>query len=293
MSRVLIFGGSGMLGHKLVQTFNSKFETWTTLRDNSSRYFRLGIVDSDRVVENVSVENDQGIVRAIDAAKPDVIINAVGLVKQLPSSKSVIKTLTVNSIFPHRLAEFAEKTGSRLITISTDCVFNGRRGMYTEGDVSDAEDIYGKSKNLGEVAQPNCLTLRTSIIGREIDTAHSLVEWFLANRGGKVKGFRKAIYSGFPTIVLAEILADVIDNQSKLAGLYHISSDPINKFDLLCLLRDAYGIDAEIEPSEELCIDRSLNSEKFRKATGFMPMEWKDMVGMMANDSTPYEQWRK
>lgn len=293
MSRVLIFGGNGMLGHKLVQIFSPRFETWTTLRGSKSKYAQLGLLDADRIIENVEVENAERINKAVEAANPDVIINAVGLVKQLPSSKNVIRTLTVNSIFPLRLAEIVEKIGSRLITISTDCVFNGRRGMYTEDDVSDAEDVYGKSKNLGEVSQPNCLTIRTSIIGREISTAHSFVEWFLSNRGGRVKGFTKAIYSGFPTIVFAELLVDVIKNHQGLSGLYHISSDPINKFDLLCLLRNAYGIKIEIEPSDELCIDRSLDSQKFRKAAGFTPMKWQDMVAVMASDPTPYEEWRK
>ncbi len=293
MNRVLIFGGNGMLGHKLVQTFSPRFETWTTLRRDRSRYAGFGFLNPDRIIEDVDAESDRSIASAIEIARPNVIINAIGLVKQLPSSKSVIRTLTVNSIFPHKLVEIAEKIGARLITISTDCVFNGRRGMYTEDDVSDAEDVYGKSKNLGEVLRPKCLTIRTSIIGREIGPAHSLVEWFLSNRGGRVKGFTKAIYSGFPTIVFAGILSDLVENHTELEGLYHISSEPINKFDLLCLIRDAYEIDVEIEPSDELCIDRSLDSQKFRKAAGFTPMKWKDMVAAMAGDPTPYEEWRK
>lgn len=282
-----------MLGHKLVQSFSPKFETWTTLRGDISRYSALGLLDADRIIENISVEDSYGIEKAIETTKPDVVVNAIGVVKQLPSSKNVIQTLTVNSIFPHRLAEITEKEGARLITISTDCVFNGRRGMYTEGDTSDAEDVYGKSKNLGEVLQPNCLTIRTSIIGREIGTAHSLVEWFLSNRGGRVKGFTEAIYSGFPTVVLADILEDLIVNHHDLEGLYHISSEPINKFDLLCLIRDAYGIDIDIEPSDDLCIDRSLDSQRFRDKIGFKPMEWKEMIAKMAGDPTPYEEWRK
>lgn len=293
MTRILIFGGNGMLGHKLVQSFNPKFETWTTLRGDRSQYSTFDLLDPSRIIENISVEDSEGIEKAIETAIPDIVVNAIGVVKQLPSSKNVMKTLTVNSIFPHRLAEITEKKGARLITISTDCVFNGRRGMYTEDDASDAEDVYGKSKNLGEVLQPNCLTIRTSIIGREIATAHSLVEWFLSNRGGRVKGFSKAIYSGFPTIVLAKILEDLILNHPDLEGLYHISSEPINKFDLLCLVRDAYGIDIEIEPSDDLCIDRSLDSQRFRDEIGFKPMEWKEMVARMAGDPTPYEEWRK
>jgi dTDP-4-dehydrorhamnose reductase len=221
-------------------------------------------------------------------SQPDVIINAVGIIKQLPSSKDVIKTLKINSIFPHQLAQLAQTTGARLITISTDCVFNGRKGSYTEEDISDAEDLYGKSKNLGEVTAHNCLTLRTSIIGRELRTAHSLVEWFLSNRGEKVKGFTEAIYSGFPTVILAGIISDLIENHKNLQGLYHVSSEPINKFDLLCLLKRFYNVPVEIEPFAEFKIDRSLDSSKFRKETGFAPLDWEEMVRIMAQDSSAY-----
>ncbi len=290
--KVLIFGGNGMLGHKLVQVLQKRFSVWTTLRTNFADFENYGIFDPERVIGDVDVENFDSVQKVFDVSEPDVVINAVGIIKQLPKSKEVIKTLKINSIFPHQLAQLAHATGARLITISTDCVFNGRKGNYNEEDVSDAEDLYGKSKNLGEVFADGCLTLRTSIIGRELNTSHSLVEWFLSNYGGKVKGFTKAIYTGFPTIALADIISDLIENHKDLQGLYHVSSEPISKFDLLCLIKNFYKVPIEIEPYADFKIDRSLDSSKFRKETGFAPPGWEKMIEKMAQDPTPYDNFR-
>ncbi len=281
-----------MLGHKLVQILQKRFDIWTTLRKDSSDFISFRIINSERIINGIKVENFDVVQRMLDVFKPDVIINAVGIIKQLPTSKEVVETLKINSIFPHQLAQIAQASGARLITISTDCVFNGRKGNYTEKDISDAEDLYGRSKNLGEVSAPGCLTLRTSIIGRELQTSHSLVEWFLSNRGKKVKGYTEAIYSGFPTIILADIITDLIENHKNLQGLYHVSSETISKFDLLCLLKDFYKVPIEIEPYADFEIDRSLDSSKFRKETGFAPLGWEEMIEKMAQDPTPYDNFR-
>jgi dTDP-4-dehydrorhamnose reductase len=287
--KILIFGGNGMLGHKLVQILQKRFDVWTTLRTGSGEFINLEIVDSKKVFIDVEIENYDVVQKVFAASQPDVVINAIGIIKQLPSSKDVIKTLKINSIFPHQLAQLTQTSGARLITISTDCVFNGRKGNYTEEDISDAEDLYGKSKYLGEVSAPNCLTLRTSIIGRELRTSHSLVEWFLSNRGKRVKGFTEAIYSGFPTVILAGIISDLIENHKHLQGLYHVSSQPINKFDLLCLLKKFYKVPVDIEPFADFKIDRSLDSTKFRKETGFVPLQWQEMIEIMTRDSMLYD----
>lgn len=282
-----------MLGHKLVQEWNEKFDVWTTLKGKIDDYARFGMFNPDKTIAQVDAENFQTVESAIEIVRPDVIFNAVGIIKQIESSKNVIKTLTVNSIFPHRLAETARTFNSRLINISTDCVFDGKKGNYREEDISNATDVYGKSKNLGEVTDENCLTLRTSIIGRELQTEHSLVEWFLGNRGGKVKGYVNAVYTGFPTIVLAGIIADLIENHRDLSGLYHVSAEPINKYELLKLINDAYEASVEIEPFEDFSIDRSMNSTKFRDEVGFEPASWQEMIKHMAEDKTPYDEWRK
>ncbi|CAN5544173.1 NAD(P)-dependent oxidoreductase [soil metagenome] len=291
--KILIIGGSGMLGHKLVQIFKEKFDVWTTIKSDFNKYKKFGILDKKKTIENLNVENLKSVEKVINKIRPDVIINAVGIIKQIQTSQDVVKTLTINSIFPHNLAIIAEKNQARLINISTDCVFNGKKGNYEETDLSDAVDLYGKSKNLGEVEGKNCLTLRTSIIGRELKTSHSLIEWFLSNQGKKVKGFINAVYSGFPTIVFADILADLLVNHKNLDGIYHLSSQPINKFELLKLIRSAYKADIEIEPFAEFKIDRSLDSTKLRRKIGFEPISWKKMIEVMANDPTPYKDWKK
>jgi dTDP-4-dehydrorhamnose reductase len=291
--KILIFGGNGMLGHKLVQRFREQFDVWATVRGNSSEYDKFGFLPLERTIGHVDVDHPRDVHKVLEMVAPDIVINAVGIIKQLPTSKDVIRTLETNSIFPNRLAEFGKEFGYRLICISTDCVFNGEKGNYAEDDVPDAYDLYGKSKNLGEVSGENCLTLRTSIIGRELTTAHSLVDWFLSNRGKTVNGFVNAIYSGFPTSVFADIIATLITDHPELSGLYHVSSEPINKFDLLHLIKKYYHADIEIERFEDFRIDRSLDSGRFRNETGFRPIDWEQMVAEMASDQTPYYKWKE
>ncbi|MDQ3180672.1 MAG: SDR family oxidoreductase [Acidobacteriota bacterium] len=291
--RVLILGGNGMLGHKLVQRLNDKFEVWSTQRKHLSPDKYPNIFLPEKTIYGVNAEIFKTVKKSIAQANPDVIVNAIGVIKQNQSSNNVVKNLIVNSILPHRLANLAQLNNIRLINISTDCVFSGTKGNYRESDVTDALDLYGRSKFLGEVSAENCLTLRTSIIGRELKTNHSLVEWFLSQAGKKVKGYKNAIFSGFPTVILADIIADLIAKNKKLYGLYHVSSQPISKFDLLTLLKKAYQIKIEIEPFEEFKIDRSLNSAKFRRETNFQPMSWNEMVKKMAEDPFPYDKLRK
>ncbi len=288
--RILIIGGGGMLGHKLVQVWQNGYDVWTTIRNNFQYYEKYKIYRPDRTFENINVQNISLVRDLIEQIKPNVVVNAIGVIKQVPLAKNVIATLSINSIFPHQVSELSEEFQFRLINISTDCVFSGEKGNYTESDLADSHDLYGKSKNLGEVVTGNCLTLRTSIIGRELDTAHSLVEWFLSNRGKSVKGFVNAIYTGFPTIVLADILSNLIENYPNLCGLYHVSSEPINKYNLLSLINEAYRAEIEVEPFEDFVIDRSLDSNKFREATGFKPINWKEMIKRMAADNAIYQK---
>ena len=281
-----------MLGHKLVQILRNKCDVWTTIRGNFQDYEKYKIFVPQKTISGLDISDVKILESEVEKIKPDVIINAVGIIKQIKDSKDIIKTLNVNSIFPHLLAGIAQKYDSRLICISTDCVFNGEKGNYTEEEPADAYDLYGKSKNLGEIVGENCLTLRTSIIGRELQTSNSLVEWFLSNKNKKVRGFVNAVYSGFPTVYMAEIIYELIVNFRDLSGLYHISSEPINKFELLRLIKEAYNIEIEIEPYEDFKIDRSLDSAKFRNETGFDPPGWERLVEMMADDPTPYDIWK-
>lgn len=278
-----------MLGHKLVQVLQTEFDVWTTLREKFIEYKKFKIFNKSRVFEKINVQNLESINKIINSKSPDVVINAVGIIKQLPNSKDVIQTLSINSLFPHYLAEICFRKQIYLINISTDCVFDGVKGNYTEDDISNASDLYGRSKSLGEVTGERCVTFRTSIIGRELFTRHSLVEWFLQSEDSKIKGFVNAIYTGFPTIILAEIISSLLKREIFLEGLYHISSEPINKFVLLNLLKKTYRKEIEIEPFEDFKIDRSLNSDKFRQETDFEPQSWEEMVETMGNDKFPYQ----
>ncbi len=291
--RVLILGASGMLGHKLWQVCRNRFETWGTVRSSYQEYARYGFFDPERLLGGVDASEFDTVLRAFETAQPNVVINAIGIIKQLSTSKDPIVSITVNSVFPHRLAQLCKSTSTRLIHMSTDCVFSGRKGMYTEDDIPDADDLYGRSKLLGELSGPDCLTLRTSIVGRELQTTHSLVEWFLSNHGRSVRGYTNAIFSGFPSLTLANIIADIINREPDLSGLYHVSSEPISKYQLLCLLRDTWRIPIEIEPFPGVCVDRSLDSSRFRAATGYVPPLWPEMVQAMADDTTAYEEWRR
>jgi len=288
--KILLFGVNGMLGHKLYQRLERDHDVVGTIRSGFDSIGRFGIFDENRIIPNVDVTDHARVREIIDEIAPDVVINCAGIIKQLDEGKRVVPTLPVNSIFPHVLAELSDDTGFRLITMSTDCVFDGSRGMYTEDDQPDARDLYGLSKYLGEVSAKNCLTIRTSIIGRELGTQHSLVEWFLSNRGGQAKGFTKAIYSGFPTVVFADIISDIVSRHTDLKGVWHISSDPISKFDLLSLINDAFETGVEIEPDDEVVIDRSLDSARFRSLTSYEPLSWPEMIRRMAEDETGYNR---
>ncbi len=289
---ILIIGGSGMLGHKLYQRLSTEFEVFATVRTDAASVERFGIFKSHAIFPGVDVTDIGSIRRVLEVVKPDCVVNCVGVVKQNPTLADKIRTLTINSIFPNQLAQLSAEFDFRLITISTDCVFDGKEGNYSESDEPNARDLYGLSKFLGEVSEGRSLTIRTSIIGREIATSHSIAEWFLAHRGGTVEGYTSAIYSGFPTIELADTIANLIKGFPDLNGLFHISSDPISKFDLLTLVNKYFKSNVSIKPSEAVIVDRSLDSTKFKTLTGFTSPDWETMIARMAADPTPYDSFR-
>ena len=164
--------------------------------------------------------------------------------------------------------------------MSTDCVFAGDKGGYRESDPSDAKDLYGRSKYLGEVSYPHTITLRTSIIGHELQSANGLIEWFLSQQE-KCSGYTRAVFSGVPTVVLAKIIRDVVIPRPELHGVYHVAGHPISKYDLLKLVAQVYGKSIDIVPDDQVVIDRTLNSERFQKATGYSVPEWGKMIELM------------
>src|SRR4051794_30043428 len=272
--KVLILGGSGMLGHKLWQRFSERFDAYVTFRGAASAYARAGLFDLARSIGGVSAQDFDSIARAFAAVRPRAVVNCIGIVKQDASAKDPLTSIAVNSLFPHRLAQLARAAGARLIHLSTDCVFSGRAGNYDESARTDAEDLYGRAKLLGEVEGEGCLTVRTSMIGRELSGAHGLLEWFLSQEGGRVRGFRRAVFSGFTTRALADLLARVVAEHKSLSGVWHAAADPVNKFELLSLIKEAYGLSVEIEPDDEFVCDRSLDGSRFRAETGIAALPW-------------------
>lgn len=279
--KILILGASGMLGNAMMRVMAEagEHDVWGTARAGAvKRHFSAQL--GERILAGVDVENADVLARVFAEVRPAVVVNCIGLVKQLTEADDPLMALPINAMLPHRLARLCDLIGARLVHVSTDCVFNGAKGGYTESDPSDAEDLYGKSKFLGEVAYPHTITLRTSIIGHELASAHGLVGWFLEQEGS-VKGYRRAIFSGLPTVELSRIVRDLVLPRPALSGLYHVAAAPIAKFDLLELVASAYGKNIMIEPDDRVMIDRSLNADRFREATGYAAPAWPDLIAQM------------
>lgn len=289
---VLILGGTGMLGHKLYQMMGGSLDAWVTVRGQASSPARYGFYCPDRVIGGVDARDEDSIRRAIEAVRPGTVINCIGLIKQHPLAKDPEACIAINALLPHRLASMCADFDARLIHISTDCVFDGARGGYRESDLTSAEDLYGRTKALGETSAPNAVTLRTSIIGRELNGGYGLVEWFLVQGDSEANAYTNAFFSGFTTHELSRVIERVILDHAALTGVYQVSSDPIDKASLLELLRASYETKTRLRPIDEPRIDRTLDSTLFRKLTGYRPPTWPDMVREMASDATPYAHWR-
>lgn len=279
--KILVLGASGMLGNAMFRVLSERrdWQVYGTVRSESAKRFFQGDV-AENLIAGVDVENQDSLLQAFIRVRPKVVINCIGLIKQLADADDPLQAIPINALLPHRLARLCELSDARLVHMSTDCVFSGNRGGYRESDPSDAKDLYGKSKFLGEVAYPHTITLRTSIIGHELQSAHGLVGWFLAQQGA-CNGFTRAIFSGLPTVALAQVVRDVVIPRPELFGMYHVSAAPIAKYDLLKLIAEVYGKEIEIRPNDQLTIDRSLNSDRFREATGYIAPGWFDLIQLM------------
>lgn len=287
---ILILGASGMLGSSLfykLPLMNSGYNVFGTYRKGSSTPVLGQFMTALRLDD---VFNRPALVKLLKKNKINVIINAVGLIKQIKGQVSKSDFIKINAWLPHFIAEICEELNIRFIEISTDCVFSGTKGNYNENSPPDAQDIYGVTKLLGEITdKPNVLTIRTSIIGHENNRSASLVDWFLSS-SGTVNGYRNAVFSGFPTVVLSSILGKYILPDTSIHGLFHISSRPINKFELLSLIADIYNHKIVIKAEESTIIDRSLNSDKFMGLTGYEPPEWPELIEIMKRERPKWNQ---
>jgi dTDP-4-dehydrorhamnose reductase len=291
--KILILGGSGMLGHRLWINLQKDHDVWVTIRENNVTFFHSNLLPNDKIRTDVDARNFEQVSRAIASIQPDLVINCIGLIKQYGHiANDPLLAISLNSLFPHKLSLICKVAKIRLIHISTDCIFSGTKGNYVEDDFADSNDTYGRTKYLGEVKYDHCITLRTSIIGRELKNNLGLVEWFLS-QNNSAKGYTKAIFSGVTTDELSKIINNFVIPNQDLSGIYHVSSQPIEKYNLLLMLKKEFKKDIDIIPFDDFIIDRSLDSTKFRKATGYNPPTWENMIHQMALSNEFYEKFKK
>lgn len=286
--RILVVGASGMLGHEAIRVLAPDFEVWGACRTPGALP-GLG-VPAQRILAGLDATKPSEADRLVSDVRPDVVINAVGIVKQRADSKDAIASIQVNSLWPHLLADACTRHDARLVHVSTDCVFSGSKGNYTETDTPDAFDLYGRSKLLGEVTErADAVTLRTSIIGWQLGEPTGLVGWFAAHRTEQLKGFAKAVFSGLTTKALTELIRDVVLPDAGMSGLWHVSAQPIDKHSLLTKLAEHLGWTVDLTPSNELVIDRSLDSTRFRQHAAWTPPSWDKMLAALAAEYTEYQ----
>lgn len=276
---ILVLGASGMLGNAMFRVLSEPGDATVlgTVRSTETNPFFIPELAS-RLLVTENLEDLDALELLFEQAKPQIVINCVALRK--PDLTDPMKSISVFSLLPRRLACLCRRANARLVLISSDGVFSGTRGRYTEDDLPDANDLYGIAKLLGEIGEPNVITLRTSIIGHELQGKNGLLEWFLS-QGDQCRCYTRAIFSGFPTVVLAQVIRDVILPRPNLHGIYHVATQPISKFDLLRLVAQRYGKCVALVPDDKIAIDRSLSAERFTKATGYVPPAWPELINSM------------
>ncbi len=276
---ILVLGATGMLGNAVFRILSDSVgvQVFGTIRSaHAQRYFIPELALKLVVAENL--EEHDTLEQLFDIVKPHVVVNCAALGRQSPSAP--MKSVSIYSLLPHRLSRLCRLRSARLIQISSDGVFSGSQGGYTEDDYPDATDVYGIAKLLGEVNEPHAITLRTSIIGHQVQTKTGLLEWFLS-QNNECQCYSRAIFSGLPTVVLAQLIRDVLLPRPDLHGIYHVASKAISKCDLLRLVAETYGKSIEIIPFDKHVIDRSLNADRFRAATGYVTPDWPELIRIM------------
>jgi dTDP-4-dehydrorhamnose reductase len=298
--RILVLGASGMLGHKLASRLSAEFAVAGTIRDRQPTLVLRRVLPGIRIYPNVDAEDTETLRAAIADWAAAVVVNCIGIVKQAKAASEPVPSIRINALLPHQLYGLAAERGARLIHFSTDCVFSGRRGPYVESDRPDADDLYGRTKLLGEVCGPGALTLRTSLVGRELRGHCGLLAWLLRQRGGRVHGWQNALFSGRTSPAASDIVARIIRSHPDLDGVWHASAEAISKHDLLHLVNRTYRLGIDIEPDDTVAIDRRLDSTRLRSRTGWCPPPWNDMIaamhaedaiydGTMPDDATPHD----
>ena len=250
--KILILGGKGMAGHVITAYLKQKPE-YNVLYTSKDRNDRAGIY--------LDVTDSTKLEEVIDRIKPDITVNCVGILNDYANNNTKL-AFQVNSLLPHQLEKLTERNNGKLIHISTDCVFLGTKGEYTEKDTPDGTSFYAQSKQLGEIISDKHLTIRTSIIGPELkENGIGLFLWFMKQKG-KIKGYEKVYWNGVTTLVLAKAIENMIKNE--ITGLYHLGSNQkISKYRLLCMIMEIFNkTDVEIIPDSNIVLDRTIKSTR-------------------------------
>lgn len=287
--RILILGASGLIGHQLLRELDGRFEVYGTLHKSKKEYGNLSIFSNNNIIENVEVSNFEVLKGIFNAVNPDVILNCVGITKRKINSDNLLDVLLVNSVFPHQLANWAKINHKRVIHFSTDCVFNGKTGNYTEESLTTAEDIYGRTKALGEIDYSHTLTIRSSFIGQELFDKTELLEWFLSQEGKQINGFKNTFYSGVSTLFMAQVVKDIILNYPRLSGLYHLATDqPISKHELLNIAKELFKVNVEIIPEDKHIHNPTLDASKLKRELNLFVPSWMEMMTALAANKDFY-----
>lgn len=281
--KILILGAYGMLGHKLFSILSKNFDVRGTCREKKQEFDTY--VSPDQLIPGVIAENLETVEKALVSFKPEIVINCIGVIKQRDAAHDPIPSIEVNALFPHKLASLAKKYNTQVIHFSTDCVFSGNKGNYMPEDESDARDLYGRTKFLGELKEyPRCITVRSSIIGPELSHHIGLLDWFRSQRGKTVRGYKKAIWSGFTTLQMAKII-NLVLTKKNLSGLAQVAMPaPISKYDLLVKINEKMDLGCIVEPETNTACDRSLDGSFFAESTGFVAPDWDEMLDEMVTD---------
>jgi dTDP-4-dehydrorhamnose reductase len=282
--KIFVLGSTGMLGHQVFDIFNKSLE-----------YDVIDVVYRNKLrAESIicDITNKEKISHLIIENKPDFIINCIGVLIN-GSKNNAANAIYINSFFPFLLKQVAEKIGAKVIHISTDCVFSGKTGSYKESDYRDADDIYGRSKALGELNYTNHLTLRTSIIGPELkEKGEGLLHWYL-NQKGEVSGYVNAIWGGVTTLECAKAIEFAVKfNTSGIVNLTNGTS--ISKYDLLQLIKEQMpGDETRINSNYSKKIDKSLISERFdfQYKVPSYPIMIKDLINNLVQNKNKYPHY--
>ncbi|MGJ1535281.1 dTDP-4-dehydrorhamnose reductase family protein [Sphingobacterium multivorum] len=254
MKKVLVLGAAGMAGH-VVYTYLSELNKYEVVGTTNNNYL-------NGISLKMDIFKPDEVNRIIYQVKPDFIINCIGMLIKT-SRQHPDQTIYGNAYFPHLLKKLASENGSKLIHISTDCVFSGSTGSYTENSFKDASDVYGLSKNLGEIIDEENLTIRTSIIGPELkQNGEGLFDWFMSQQG-EINGFRSNIWSGVTTLELAKFIDWVLELDQAVVGLVHLTNNQsISKFDLLNIFNKVYDRGLTISDHKDYVCDKSFINTK-------------------------------